>query len=77
MLVPRPAPSQEQAIRSARLEEWDVARVESLVGLDGARLATRILEATAADPPECPVTMDGVRNTLDLFDQVTRQALAA
>jgi predicted glycosyltransferase len=69
VLVPRAAPSREQAIRAERLAEWGVARMLPAAEADGDGLAAAIAAALDGPaPPAPPVSTDGLRSAVDAFD---------
>ena len=69
VLLPRAAPSREQAIRAGRLREWGAARV--LESRDPNELAAQISAALAGPAPSgVNVPLDGLSNAIDLFDEM-------
>jgi predicted glycosyltransferase len=78
VLVPRPGPSQEQSLRADRLQDWSAAEVIRPPELSSREMASAIRSAISrGEPSTAPVSLDGVRNTLDVLDTALEQARAA
>jgi ATP-binding cassette subfamily B protein len=78
VLVPRSGPSQEQSLRADRLESWNTAEVVRAPELSSREIANAIRSAISrGEPPVSPVSLDGIRNTLDVLDTALAQARAA
>jgi ATP-binding cassette subfamily B protein len=78
VLVPRSGPSQEQSLRADRLESWNAAEVLRPHELSSREMASAIHSVLArGEPAAPPVSLDGVQNTLDIFDTALAQARAA
>ena len=78
VLVPRPGPSQEQALRADRLEAWQAVEIVRAPELTGPALAAAIQTAlSGGDPPSPPVSLDGLSHALDVFDSALEQSRAA
>jgi predicted glycosyltransferase len=78
VLVPRPGPSQEQSLRGDRLQAWNAAEVVRPSGLSSREMARAIRTVLSrGEPATPPVSLDGVQNTLDVFDATLAQARAA
>jgi predicted glycosyltransferase len=78
VLVPRPGPSLEQSLRADRLEEWQAAEVVRARELSGDSIAAAIRRALSRpELPPPPVSLDGLRRALDVFDTTLEQAEAA
>ena len=78
VLVPRPGPSLEQSLRADRLEEWGAVGVVRAPDLSGDTLACAIQSALSRnDLQPAPVSLDGLRVALDVFDTTLEQAKAA
>jgi ATP-binding cassette subfamily B protein len=78
VLVPRSGPSQEQSLRADRLQEWSAAEVVRPSELSSRQLASAIRSAiSGGEPPAPPVSLDGIKNTLDVLDTALAQARAA
>jgi ATP-binding cassette subfamily B protein len=78
VLVPRPGPSQEQSMRADRLRTWNAAEVVRPSELSSREMANSIRTVLSrGEPPTPPVSLDGVRNTLDILDTALEQARAA
>ena len=78
VLVPRPGPSQEQSLRADRLQAWNAAEVIRPAELSSREMANAIRSVLSrGEPPAPPVSLEGVRNTLDALDTVLEQARAA
>jgi ATP-binding cassette subfamily B protein len=78
VLVPRPGPSQEQSLRADRLQAWNAAEVVRPSELSSREMANAIRTVLArGEPPTPPVSLDGVRNSLDVLDTALKQARAA
>jgi ATP-binding cassette subfamily B protein len=78
VLVPRPGPSLEQSLRADRLEKWQAAEVVRAGELSGESVAAAIRRALSRDElPPPPVSLDGLRRALDVFDTTLEQAEAA
>jgi ATP-binding cassette subfamily B protein len=78
VLVPRPGPSQEQSLRAGWLESWEAAEVVRTQELSGRALAGAIEKALSRGrPPLPPVSLDGLRQALDVLDATLEQARAA
>jgi predicted glycosyltransferase len=78
VLVPRNGPVQEQRIRTGRLREWNIARVVHAPDASPARLAGEVDGALhASQPPEAPVSMDGLDKAVDTFDAALANSRAA
>ena len=78
VLVPRGGPSQEQAIRTNRLREWNFVRSVDARDATPGRLADEIAAALAAGPPSpAPVPLDGLDRAVDRFDVALAAAIAA
>jgi ATP-binding cassette subfamily B protein len=78
VLVPRPGPSQEQALRADRLEAWgatEVVRPSELTSREVANAIRAVL--SRSEPPAPPVSLDGVRSALNVLDAALEQARAA
>ncbi len=78
VLVPRSGPSQEQSLRAERLRDWDAAAVLRSSELTSQAMANAIRAVIARGaPPAPPVSLDGIRTTLDVLDTALAQARAA
>lgn len=78
VLVPRPGPSQEQSLRADRLQAWNAAEVIRPPELSSREMANAIRSVLSrGEPAAPPVSLDGVRNTLDVLDTALEQARAA
>jgi ATP-binding cassette subfamily B protein len=78
VLVPRPGPSLEQALRADQLQDWNAAEVVRPSELSSRKMANAIRGVlTRGEPPTPPVSLDGVRNALDVLDTALEQARAA
>jgi predicted glycosyltransferase len=78
VFVPRSGPVREQSHRANRLQEWGAAEVVRPSELSSRELAKAIRSViSGGEPPAPPVSLDGVRNALDVFDTALAQARAA
>ena len=78
VLVPRPGPSNEQSLRADRLRDWNAAEIIRPPELSSREMADAIRSVLSrGEPPTPPVSLDGVRNTLDVLDTALEQARAA
>lgn len=78
VLVPRPGPSREQALRAARLQEWGLVHMIPSEALDGDRLGDALASALAGETrPAPPVSLDGFDTVVDIFDHILESAKAA
>jgi ATP-binding cassette, subfamily B, bacterial len=78
VLVPRPGPSHEQSLRADRLQDWNAAEIIRSPQLSSLQMANAIRSVlSCGEPPTPPVSLDGVRNTLDVLDTALEQARAA
>jgi ATP-binding cassette, subfamily B, bacterial len=78
VLVPRPGPSQEQSLRADRLQAWNAAEVVRPSELSSREMTNAIRAVLSRGRPAIPpVSLNGVRNTLDVLDAALEQARAA
>jgi predicted glycosyltransferase len=78
VLVPRPGPSHEQSLRADRLQAWNAAEVVHPSELSSREMANAIRTALShGEPPAAPISLDGVRNTLEVLDSALEKARAA
>jgi predicted glycosyltransferase len=78
VLVPRPEPSLEQTLRADWLEEWKAVEVVRARELSAERISGAIQRALSrTEPPSPPVSLDGLRRALDVFDATLEEARAA
>jgi len=78
VFVPRSGPNQEQNLRADQLESWNAAEILRPSELSSHALADAIRSVISRrEPPTPPVSLDGVRKTLDVLDTALAQARAA
>jgi predicted glycosyltransferase len=78
VLVPRSGPSHEQSLRADRIEQWDAAVVIRPTELSSRAMASAIRSVISrGELAVPPVSLDGIRNTLDILDTALAQARAA
>ncbi|UTI62271.1 ABC transporter transmembrane domain-containing protein [Paraconexibacter antarcticus] len=71
VIVPRRGPSQEQALRAARLHAWGVAQAVTADAGCADHLGAAITAALDRPrPPVAPVPLDGLARAVDVFEQV-------
>jgi predicted glycosyltransferase len=69
VIVPRPGPSQEQTIRTQRLDDWGVANVLDPDEADPHRFASAIVAALdGPPPPAAPISLGGLDAAVRAFD---------
>ena len=78
VLVPRPGPSQEQSLRADRLQAWNAAEVIRPGELNSWEMASAIQAVLArGEPTTPPISLNGVSNTLAVFDTALKKSKAA